>query len=89
MVTEDPASSPPPTPRKRPATAARQISDVLELPFMLVACVAIGGGLGYFLDSRVHTSPLFALILGVAGFAAGMSQLLRRLSKDTKDDGGS
>lgn len=56
---------------------------------MLVACIAIGGGLGYFLDSRLHTSPLFTLILGVAGFAAGMRQLLRRLSKDMKNDGGS
>jgi F0F1-type ATP synthase assembly protein I len=40
------------------------------------------------LDTRFHTSPLFALLLGVAGFAAGMRQLLRRLSKDMKDDGG-
>ena len=88
MVTEDPASSPSPTPRKRPATVARQISDALELPFMLVACIVVGGGLGYYLDSRIHTSPLFALILGAAGFAAGMRQLLRRLSKDMKNDGG-
>jgi F0F1-type ATP synthase assembly protein I len=51
--------------------------------------VAIGGGIGYLLDERTHTSPLFALIFGVLGFAAGMLQLLRRLSKDTKGDGGS
>ena len=88
MVTDDSGSSLPPTPRKRPASAAREISDVLELPFLLVACVAIGGGLGYFVDARAHTSPLFALILGVAGFAAGIRQLLRRLSKDMKNDGG-
>jgi F0F1-type ATP synthase assembly protein I len=56
---------------------------------MLVACIAFGGGLGYYLDSRIHTSPLFALILGAVGFAAGMHQLLRRLSKDMKNDGGS
>jgi len=61
----------------------------LELPFLLVACVAVGGGLGYLLDERIHTSPLFALILGVLGFAAGMTQLVKRLLKDTKDDGGS
>mgnify|MGYP002069294837 CR=1 FL=1 len=56
---------------------------------MLLACIAVGGGLGYFLDSWIHTSPLVALILGAVGFAAGMRQLLRRLSKDTKEDDGS
>jgi F0F1-type ATP synthase assembly protein I len=88
VATDDPGSASPPSPRKRPATAAREITDVLELPFLLVACVAVGGGLGYLLDARVHTSPLFALVFGVAGFAAGMRQLLRRLSRDAKNDGG-
>jgi F0F1-type ATP synthase assembly protein I len=59
----------------------------MELPILLVACVAIGGGAGYFLDKRIHTSPLFTLILGLLGFAGGMVQLVRRLSKDTKDNG--
>jgi len=48
----------------------------------------VGGGIGVFVDTRFHTSPLFALLLGVAGFAAGMRQLLKRLTKDMKDDGG-
>ena len=56
----------------------------MEFPILLVASIAIGGGLGYFLDSRFHTSPVFTLILGLLGFAAGMIQLVRRLSKDTR-----
>ena len=87
MATERPGSPAPPAPRKRPATLARQISEVLELPFLLVASVAVGGGIGMLLDAHFHTSPVLALILGVAGFAAGMRQLLKRLSKDM-DDGG-
>jgi F0F1-type ATP synthase assembly protein I len=55
----------------------------MELPILLVASVGIGGGAGYFLDKRLHTSPVFTLILGLLGFAAGMIQLVRRLSKDT------
>jgi F0F1-type ATP synthase assembly protein I len=86
--TEEPTSPSSPTPRKRPASGAGQISDILELPIMLVACIAIGGGLGYFLDSRFHTSPMLTLILGLIGFAAGIFQLLKRLSKDTTNDGG-
>ena len=83
MATEEPASPPSPSPRKRPAEGIRQFSDIMELPILLVASVAIGGGAGYFLDKRFHTSPLFTLILGLLGFAAGMIQLVRRLSKDT------
>ena len=59
----------------------------MELPFLLVASVAIGGGAGYFLDKYFHTSPIFTLILGLLGFAGGMIQLVRRLSKDAKDNG--
>jgi F0F1-type ATP synthase assembly protein I len=59
----------------------------MELPILLVASIAVGGGLGYFLDERLHTSPVFTLIFGLVGFAAGMFQLVRRLSKDTKGDG--
>ncbi|MGA7791521.1 MAG: AtpZ/AtpI family protein [Candidatus Acidiferrales bacterium] len=61
----------------------RQFSDIMELPFLLVASVGIGGGAGYFLDKHFHTSPVFTLILGLLGFAGGMIQLVRRLSKDT------
>jgi F0F1-type ATP synthase assembly protein I len=86
VATEEQGSPPSQQPRKRPASGARQISDVLEMPFMLVACIAIGGGLGFFLDERLHTSPVLTLILGVIGFAAGMIQLVKRLSKDTKGD---
>jgi F0F1-type ATP synthase assembly protein I len=88
VVTEDRGSTPSSSPRKRPAETARQLADILELPFLLVACVAIGGAAGYFLDKRIHTSPLFTLVLGLLGFIAGMVQLVRRLSKDTKDNGG-
>lgn len=83
MATEDPGSSPSPSPRKRPAEGARQLADILELPFMLVATIAIGGGAGYLLDRYIHTSPVFTLILGLLGFAGGMIQLVRRLSKDS------
>jgi ATP synthase protein I len=88
VATEEPGSPPSQAPRKRPAATARQISDILELPILLVACVAVGGGLGYLLDKRIHTSPIFTLIFGLLGFAAGIMQLLKRLLKDAKDDGG-
>jgi F0F1-type ATP synthase assembly protein I len=60
---------------------ARQLMLAVELPFVLVVSVAIGGGVGYWLDARLHTSPVFLLALGALGFAAGMRDLLRRLSR--------
>jgi F0F1-type ATP synthase assembly protein I len=54
----------------------------MELPFLLVATIAIGGGSGYFLDRRFHTSPILTLVLGLLGFAGGMIHLVKRLSKD-------
>lgn len=58
----------------------RQLSDVLDLPFVLVGAVMIGAGAGYFLDRRFHTSPVLTLVLGVLGFAAGITEVLRRLT---------
>ena len=83
MATEGPTSPPSPSPRKRPADGVRQTLEILDMPFMLVAWIVFGGGIGYFLDKRFHTSPLLTLILGLLGFAGGMIQLVKRLSKDS------
>ena len=77
-------------PRKRQLTFLRQLALAMDLPFILVGGVAIGGGLGYLLDRWLHTSPWMALILGGAGFAGGMWEVLRTLSRagKEKEDGG-
>jgi F0F1-type ATP synthase assembly protein I len=66
----------------------RQLSDVLDLPFVLVGSVVIAAGLGYLVDRWLHTSPVFTLVLGVLGFAAGIFQVLRRLTGKRKNDAG-
>jgi len=60
----------------------------MELPFIPLLAVVIAGGLGYLLDTRLHTSPLFAIVLGLLGFVAGIREILRRLSKEEKRSGG-
>jgi F0F1-type ATP synthase assembly protein I len=57
-----------------------QTALALELPFTIVGAVLLGGVIGYFLDYRLHTQVIFTLILGAAGFAAGLREVLRRLS---------
>ena len=70
----------PTAPKNRGATLARQFALAVELPFVLVAAVGLGGAMGYWLDARMHTSPLFLLVLGGLGFAAGILELVRRLT---------
>jgi F0F1-type ATP synthase assembly protein I len=72
--------------RKRSATLMQQLSMAMELPFVLIVGVLIGGGGGYFLDRSLHTSPAIMLVGGVLGFAAGMVDILRRLSRGEKDE---
>jgi len=52
----------------------------MDLPFVLIGSVVVGGGVGYVLDLRLHTYPILSLVLGLLGFAGGMYELIRRLS---------
>jgi F0F1-type ATP synthase assembly protein I len=47
---------------------------------VLVGSVMIGAALGYFLDRRLHSSPLLTLLLGGLGFAGGIYEVIRRLT---------
>ena len=57
----------------------QQLAMAMELPLIIVAAVGIAGLLGYFLDRWLHTKPIFMIILGAAGFAIGLRDVLRRL----------
>lgn len=59
----------------------RQLSDVMDLPFVLVGSVVIGAGAGYFLDKRFGMSPTLTLVLGGLGFAAGIFEVIRRVTR--------
>jgi ATP synthase protein I len=59
---------------------SNQAAMAMELPFVLVAAVVVGGLLGYFLDHWLHTKPVFMLVLGGIGFYAGVRDVLRRLA---------
>jgi F0F1-type ATP synthase assembly protein I len=56
----------------------------LELPFFPVIGVLLGGGFGYWLDGMMHTRPIFAVLLGVVGFAAGIAGVILRVSAQDK-----
>jgi len=58
-----------------------------ELPFVLVACVVVGGLIGAGIDRLLHTRPFGTLLFGVAGFVAGVRDILRRLAPGPREGG--
>jgi len=81
VATEEPASPPSPSPRKRPESESSQYAAALELPIVLVSAIVVGGLFGYLLDRWLHTKPILMLILGGVGFYAGVRDVLRRVSR--------
>jgi ATP synthase protein I len=74
--------------RKRSAALVQQLSMALELPFVLIIGVLVGGGGGFLLDRWLHSSPVLMLVGGVLGFGGGMVDILRRLGRGERDEKG-
>ena len=67
---------------KQAASFSRQFAIAMELPFVLVSAVVVGGLVGFFLDRWLHTPPYLMLILGFLGFFGGLRDVLRRSAKE-------
>jgi F0F1-type ATP synthase assembly protein I len=74
---ENPDSRPPNVEKVK--DVSNQTAIAMELPFVIVAAVVVGGLFGYFLDRWLHTKPAFLLVFGGIGFYAGIRDVLRRL----------
>jgi F0F1-type ATP synthase assembly protein I len=74
--TNDPANSPVP---KKSNNFSSQFAMAMELPFVLVGAVLLGGLLGYFLDRWLSTKPFLMLVFGALGFFGGVRDIIRRL----------
>jgi len=66
---------------KEAASFSRQFAIAMELPFILVSAIAVGGLIGFFLDRWLHTAPYLMLVLGFLGFFGGLRDVLRRTAK--------
>jgi ATP synthase protein I len=71
-----------PDPAQRAASFSRHFAMAMELPFIIVASIGVGGVIGYFLDQWLHTKPYLMLVFGLLGFIAGLRDMLRRAAKD-------
>lgn len=72
------SASPPGAPGPR---LMRELALAMELPFVLVGAVVMGGVIGYFIDRWLGTAPVFLIVLGVVGTYAGIREVMRRLPK--------
>jgi len=67
-------------------SAMQQAGEYTSLAFLLPAATFVGYAIGYLLDKAFGTHFLYVVFL-LLGIASGFVQLLRRLLRDTKEDG--
>lgn len=71
--------------QKQSQSFSRQFNLAMELPFVMVGTIVVGGLVGFFVDRWLHTKPIFMLVFGAMGFVAGIREVLRRLPADNND----
>jgi ATP synthase protein I len=73
--------------RQRGLNLSQQTAVAMELPFVFVSAIVVGGLAGYFLDRWLHTKPWLMIVLGGLGFYAGLREVIRRLPGGTDGSG--
>jgi ATP synthase protein I len=63
----------------KPSNFSSQFAMAMELPFVLVGAVLLGGVLGFFLDRWLHSKPWLMLVFGALGFFGGVRDIIRRM----------
>src|SRR5205823_2952101 len=69
---------------KKPLMA--MVSEYTALAFVLPVSTMVGYVIGYLLDKAFGTHFLYLVFL-LIGIASGFVQLIRQISRDTRDDG--
>ena len=62
------------------------VGEYTSLAFLLPVATFVGYFIGYFLDKKFGTHYLYLVFL-LRGIAAGFLQLIRRLMRDTGENG--
>jgi F0F1-type ATP synthase assembly protein I len=67
-------------------SAMAQAGEYTSLAFLLPATTFVGYAIGYLLDKAFGTHFLYVVFL-LIGIVSGFVQLIRRLMRDTKQNG--
>ena len=62
------------------------VAEYTSLAFLLPSSTFVGYIIGYYLDKLFHTHFMYLIFL-ILGSVSGFVQLLRKLQRDTRDDG--
>lgn len=71
------AATPPPGPPRRRTQLL--FAMAMELPFIFVGAIVVGGLFGWWLDSKLGSTPWLMIVLGALGFWAGLREIQRQL----------
>ena len=71
------AGKPPSDPPSEDGSVLRLLGQTAGVGFEFLATVGLPLGLGYWLDKRCGTTPWLMIVLGTAGFAAGLYRMLK------------
>lgn len=63
------------------ATPSAAYGNAMRYGTELFAGAGVGGVLGYFIDRVAGTSPIFFILFFFIGFAAGVRNIIRNVSK--------
>jgi ATP synthase protein I len=69
-----------------PDSKYKQLGDLLSLGIMFPVCIAIGYGIGYFLDGWFGTRSVFKVLFLLFGIAAAFINLFRTVNKISDKD---
>lgn len=70
-----------PPPNSQGRQPWRQLGFILSIAFVFPAALLVGYGMGWWVDSKLGTSPLFSLVFLGLGFVAALLELLRELKR--------
>ena len=63
----------------------RNVGSVVSIGMLIMISIAIGLGLGYWLDSKLGTKPWLAFVFTLLGLAAGLYESVKILIEVTRD----
>nr|WP_210345331.1 AtpZ/AtpI family protein [Jiella flava] len=68
----------------RKAGSSQGIAEGLKLASEFAAGIIVGAAIGYFIDRAAGTTPFGLIFFLMIGFAAGVRNILRAVSPETK-----
>ena len=69
------------SPEEKGTNPWRQLGFVLTIAFVFPAGLVVGGAAGWWLDGKLGTFPLFAMLGLAICFAAALLELFRELKR--------